>query len=230
MNRYQLNVTEMTSTVAAYMAKPVNSALWSSNVAISATMTEINGDLTTLAGLGVKQESPTTGAAVDKATLRFDYENEILRIAGQLAALGAATNNGDLEAKSDLSMATLDKQSADVLAATATRISGLVTANLAALVNYGITAADATGLDTLTTQFQAIKTKPREAVVDKKKETDQVQPLITSLLSTLRRRLDRQMLAYKQTQPEFYAGYLGARVIVDRGAPAKKKPTPPPTP
>jgi hypothetical protein len=47
----------------------------------------------------------------------------------------------------------------------------------------------------------------------------------------LRRRLDRQMTVFKAAHPDLYAGYLAARVIVDRGNPAKKKtPAPAPTP
>ena len=41
--------------------------------------------------------------------------------------------------------------------------------------------------------------------------------LVSDLRSILRRRLDRNMTTFKRKNPEFYAGYLVARVIVDRG-------------
>ena len=230
MNRYQLNVTEMTSTVSAYMAK--NHATWQSNKAISDTVVEVDADLTTIAGLDTKQQLPTTGAAVDKATIRFDYEGQILLIAHQLAALAAKNNDGTLEAQADLSLSGLDKLAADELEAAATRIAALATTNLLALADYGILPADLTKLADLATKFHAAKTGPRSAVVDRKIETDLLQPLVSNLLSTLRRQLDRQLITFKGTNPDFYAGYLTARVIVERGHPAKKpviapvKPTP----
>ena len=88
-----------------------------------------------------------------------------------------------------------------------------------------------TELGTLGTAFDAAQTAPRQAIVDRKKETELLPPLVSNLLTTLRRRLDRQVIAFKTTQPEFYTGYQAARVIVDRGnPPKKKKPAPTPTP
>jgi len=54
--------------------------------------------------------------------------------------------------------------------------------------------------------------------------------MIANLRSILRRQLDRQMTTYKRSNAEFYAGYLSARVIVDRGGGGGKKPTPPAPP
>ena len=38
------------------------------------------------------------------------------------------------------------------------------------------------------------------------------------------------MTTYKRSNPEFYAGYVAARMIVDRGGGGAKKPTPKPAP
>jgi len=74
------------------------------------------------------------------------------------------------------------------------------------------------------------KTAPREAIVEKRKQTDTLPGLISRLRSILRRQLDRQMTMFKRTNAEFYAGYLAARVIVDRGGSSPTPPTPPPAP
>jgi len=54
--------------------------------------------------------------------------------------------------------------------------------------------------------------------------------MIASLRSILRRQLDRQMTTFKRSNAEFYAAYLSARVIVDRGGSGGKKPAPPAPP
>jgi len=224
MNRNQLNVTDMASTVSAYLGK--NKTIWQGVPAITATVAEVDAAIAAIAGADTKQQIPTGGAAEDKATVRHDYEDQIVLIADQLASLAAKKKDAVLEAQVALSLATLDKLSAEDLEAAGKRVSGLATANLTALADYGITAADVTALDNLTTKFHGAKTAPREAVVDRKKQTDTLPGMIANLHSILRRQLDRQMTTFKRTNAEFYAGYLSARVIVARGGGGGKKPAP----
>ena len=72
--------------------------------------------------------------------------------------------------------------------------------------------------------------QPREAVVNRKKQTQTLPGMITGLRSTLRRQLDRQMTTFKRSSPEFYAGYIAARGVVDRAGRTAKKPAPAPAP
>jgi hypothetical protein len=68
--------------------------------------------------------------------------------------------------------------------------------------------------------------------VDRSSQTTTLPDKIANVTSILRNRLDKLMTRFKKSNPEFYAGYLAARVIVDRGgaqAAAKPAPTPPPT-
>jgi hypothetical protein len=215
MNRKQLNQTGMGNTVSAYMAK--NNTIWSGNVAMTATVSDLNTAIATTSGKAQMQETPTSGAEDQKQQVRHDYEDEILRIAHQLSALAAKNNDANLGAQTELTLPQLDKMSDDILENEGKRISGLATANLAALADYGIVAADVTGLNTLTTQFDGLKTAPRTAIAGRSGQTKTMPTAIQSIMSILRNRLDKQMVMFKKTQPEFYAGYLSARVIIDRG-------------
>ena len=229
MRRYLQNITDMGTNVSVFMKK--NQTLWQGNAAITTTMGLVDGDLATLAGVDTKAVVPIVGPADDKSVAKFNLENKLVLIGGQIAALGAANNDLTLEQQGDVTVSGLDKMKESDLIATATRIGNLATANLTALAGYNITAGDVTELGTMATKFQGLQAAPRQAVVDRSKENAQLPPVGSHLLSVLRRQLDRQMLTFKLTQPEFYAGYLGARVIVDRGNPKKKvaapaKPTP----
>ncbi|MDE3066763.1 MAG: hypothetical protein KGJ60_04340 [Verrucomicrobiota bacterium] len=52
-----------------------------------------------------------------------------------------------------------------------------------------------------------------------------------TVTSLLRNNLDKEMLMFKKSSPDYYAGYLAARVIVDHGGrTATPQPTPPPPP
>jgi len=58
-------------------------------------------------------------------------------------------------------------------------------------------------------------------------QTKTLPPAVKSVTSILRNHLDKQMLMFKKSNPEFYAGYVSARVIVDRGGRKGAAPTPP---
>lgn len=161
--------------------------------------------------------------------VRHNYEDEIMRIAGQLCSLAAKNGDSNLAAQTELTLAQLDKMSADVLEATGNRISGLATTNLAALADYGITQADVAGLDALTQQFDAVKTAPRKAIATRAGQTKTLPPAVQSVTSLLRNHLDKQMLMFKKSNPEFYAGYQSARVILDRHGKGATAPIPTPT-
>ena len=191
MNRKDTNVVDEASTVSAFMAQAANKQIWQGNQAIADVMTLIDGTLVALGGVGQKTAMAITGATVDKALLRDEYEEEVVRIGAQVAALGAKTKNATLEAEADWTISKLDDLSAETLVATGKALSKLVTDNLNDLVPYQITAADATILDDYAAKFDVAKTKPREAVVDRSKETKQVAALIGSLRSALHRQLDR---------------------------------------
>ena len=221
MNGTQLNITEMATTVSTYMA--TNKTLWQGNAAITDTMADVDADLASIGGVEVKQKVTVAGPGADKAVARLNFEEEILVVANQIAALATKNKDATLEAQADLTLARLDKLAADDLTATGTRIGNLATTNLTALANYGITQAELTKLSGLSATFGTLKTAPRTAVVNRKKETVQLPPVFESLFTTLRRQLDRQMTVFKASNPEFYAGYVAARVIVDRGHPAKAK-------
>lgn len=218
----------MGATVAAYMNK--NLTIWTGNKAVTDTVAGLNAALGKVGDKAQQQESPIVGEEEKKVLVRHDYEDEIMRIAGQLCSLADKNGDTNLGAQTELTLAQLDKLSVDILEATGKRISGLVTANLAALVDYNITQADITALDGLTDQFHGVKTAPRKAIATRAGQTKTLPPAVKSVTSLLRNHLDKQMLMFKKSNPEFYAGYASARVIMDRGSRKGSSPAPAPAP
>jgi hypothetical protein len=135
-----------------------------------------------------------------------------------------------LGAQTELTLAQLDKLSVDILEATGKRISGLATANLTGLADYNITQTDVAGLDAMTAQFHDAKTAPRKAIATRAGQTKTMPPAVKSVTSLLRNHLDKQMLMFKKSNPEFYAGYASARVIMDWGSRKGSSPAPAPAP
>ncbi|MDQ6631606.1 MAG: hypothetical protein M3Y82_07590, partial [Verrucomicrobiota bacterium] len=217
---------EMFNTVSAYM--DANNSIWSENVAMGVTVTDFKTGNTAIAAKAGKQQTPISGAADEKESVRLDFEEKILEIADQLSALAEKNKNANLAAQVDLTLSGLDKLPDDELEETGNRVAGLATANITALADYGILPADVTALNALKTRFQTVKTAPRAAIAGRAGETATLPQMITDNTSLLRNRLDKQMTKYKKSQPELYAGYRSARVIVDRGGGQKAAtPTPP---
>ena len=218
----------MGATAAAYMNK--NLTIWTGNKAVTDTVAGLNAALGKVGDKAQQQEAPIVGEEEKKVLVRHDYEDEIMRIAGQLCSLADKIGDTNLGAQTELTLAQLDKLSVDILEATGKRISGLATANLAALVDYNITQADITALDGLTDQFHGVKTAPRKAIATRAGQTKTLPPAVKSVTSLLRNHLDKQMLMFKKSNPEFYAGYASARVIMDRGSRKSSSPAPAPAP
>jgi hypothetical protein len=227
MQRRFLNTTGMGATVAAYMNK--NNTIWTGTKAVVDTMAQLNGALGNVSQTAQDQETPIVGEEDKKALARHDLEDEIMRIAGALGSLAAKTNDALLAGQTELTLAQLDKTDSDTLEETGNRISGLATTNLAALADYNILQADLTAFGQMISNFHDAKTGPRTAVAKRASKTKALPGGVKSVKSILRNQLDKEMLLFKKNQPDFYAGYLSARVIVDRGSRKGAAPTPPAT-
>ncbi len=176
------------------------------------------------------QETPIVGEEELKVLTRHDYEEEIMRIAGQICSMATKAGDTVTAGQTEFTPSQLDKMSADDLERVGKRVSGLVTANLAALADFNITQTDGQGLDGMTAQFDKVKTGPRTAIAKRAGQTRTLPPAVKSVVSLLRNHLDKEMLMFKKSNPEFYAGYLSARVVIDRHGKGNATPTPAPAP
>lgn len=227
MNRDQFNRIEMFNTVSAYLNR--NKPLWTGIKAVADAVAELDTGNAALADKLRKQQTPISGAADEKEQVRLEFEEKLLEIADQLAALAAKNRDANLAAQVELSLSALDKLAAEDLEETGRRVGALAAANLAALADYDVKQTDVTALDTLRGKFAGVMSAPRAAIANRKGETDTLPALLSAQTSLLRNRLDKLMTRFKKAQPEFFAGYRAARVIVDRGG-GHPPPQPPATP
>ena len=218
----------MGATTAAYMNK--NQTIWTGNKAVTDTMSKVNAALGTVDTKAQAQETPILGEEELKVLTRHDYEEEIMRIAGQICSMATKAGDTVTAGQTEFTLSQLDKMSADDLERTGKRVSGLATASLAALADFNITQPDVKGLDDMTTQFDKVKTGPRTAIAKRAGQTKTLPPAVKSVVSLLRNHVDKEMLMFKKSNPEFYAGYVSARVVIDRHGKGKATPTPAPPP
>ena len=77
---------------------------------------------------------------------------------------------------------------------------------MAGTVSAYITQTNVTTLDNLTEQFHGMKTAPRTAIAGRAGQTKSMTAAVKSLTSILRNRLDDQLVRFRRSHPEFYAG------------------------
>lgn len=214
MNQDQINITGMHSTVASYMTK--NQAIWVGNKAVGGSMTQLTANNGVIAQKRDVQETSTEGQAALALQAKTALEEKILEIGDQIYALAVKNNDVVTQAQSHFTLSSLDGMDPDKLQQTGKDVSALTTANLTALADYGVVAADVTELGQLTDDFGAKKKALQTAKSTRSGQTKTLPQAISDNQSLLRKQLDKQITKFKKTNPDFYAGYLTARVIANR--------------
>ena len=83
------------------------------------------------------------------------------------------------------------------------------------LANYGVTEASVTETETSIDQYTTLIGKPRTIRNKAFAAKTALQELMDTTNDLLKNRLDKLMLQFQFTHPEFYDEYLRARTIVD---------------
>ena len=214
MNQDQFNITGTQTTLTDYLNQ--NKSIWSNVKAINDTVNAIMANNKIISDKANAQEHATDGAAELKRQARHDLEEKVVEIADQLFSLADKTSDTALEAQVHLTLSSVDGLEDDDLERTANNILQLATTNLAALADHNVVQTDLDALTTLIANFAKFKTAPRTGIAKRKGQTDTLPQAIDDNQSLIRRQLDKQMTKFKKSNPDFYAGYQAARLIVSR--------------
>jgi hypothetical protein len=215
----------------------LNQTLWQPIPAFVTARASLGTAITNITTEAANQSGTTTGGTGDKHAARKVLCAAAVVVGGAVAAWAETQNNHELFTSVDFTEADLLHQPEQDCATTCQNILDAGTANLAAMA-AGKTLAQ-TDLDDLTQKlkdFNKALTRPRQLRSKIKGATDQLPGLIAAADRVLERQIDRLMPRFKITNPDFYAAYQVARVIVSQGggtstttppAPAAQKATSP---
>jgi hypothetical protein len=121
-------------------------------------------------------------------------------------------------AEVDFSPSDLAKGRPGGIVARCTNIASRAPDNLAALADYKITQAKLTALTKKTSAYEGLVSKPRLGVAKKAAANQAVPRLLKQGRNILTRRVDKLMVQFRESAPEFFAEYKTARKIVDQRA------------
>jgi len=196
--------------------------------------------VTALGDLGVRmqniralaqiQAGKTDGITQDKARLKTAMCEKAFEIASAVLSYANTVKNSTLAGKVAVTKSDLLRSRDTETAGLCQNIRTEATANLAALADYAVTAADLTDLAQKISAYEAALSKPQDARVSRKTATENLDREFDEFDNILDNRMDPLILKFQANKPDFVRDYNNARIIVDSGGGAKPAPPTPPTP
>ncbi len=201
--------------------------------ALTAAVTELHTLLDNIAGLVATQAQPTSGATFDKSSALDAMADSTLSVANSVKGYASKNRLGDLAAKVASSRTTLTTGRELNRVTQAQQVHDAANGVLAHLADYGVSAADLTTLQAKIDAARAALSAPRNLNNAKKSATERMPVAFRQVDSLLRHQIDPLVAKLASTQPNFYARYQAARIVVDRpgshppsaAAPAPAAPT-----
>jgi len=169
-----------------------------------------------------------TGISADKQVSKQQLCERATDVAQIVSAFASATGDNTLKQEVNFSLTALQKTRDDQLAPRCQNIHDRAQTNLAALADYGITAAMLANLQTAIQSYAARAPQPRAAVSNRKTLQANLENLFKEADEILTDQMDDLVPALKTAHPDWVQTYQSAREILD--PPSKSKtPTDPAT-
>ena len=227
MRKYRVNKLAMYVVVAAFMA--AKKTIWEALVALGAALGAFQARIDTINDLEQSRLGGTKGVTADKKASRQSLTLSALTVAGAVRAFASKTGNGELFAKVNYSRSDLRKVRDAELGNVCQSIFDRANANLAVLADYGLTAETLAAFKSVIDEYTGHSTKPRTTRSAGRAAGEMLKVEFAAADRVLEHEIDGLVAKFQASEPEFYAGYLAAREIMDIPG-NKKTPTGPDQP
>jgi hypothetical protein len=205
-----LNMLEATNSVLQ-----THNAVWTGNVPFSAAVTQFEAGIDAIENLRDQQDTDISGIAQDKENKRRALEEQTFTAGKILAFYASTVNNRELREKVNFTKSALINARDNELPGMSQQVHQEAVANAAAVLPFGLTAAMTTALGTALDDFVDYISKPRAAESETSAATEQLPVAFEATTTLLEEQLDAGMELYRVSDPDFYAQYHNARIIVN---------------
>ncbi|GAB4093056.1 carboxypeptidase-like regulatory domain-containing protein [Flaviaesturariibacter terrae] len=162
-----------------------------------------------------REKLVSQGVTSDKGTQRSSLCSAAGSTAAAIAAYAHDKNDAILAGEMDYSARELERIAEDKMMPVIRRIIELAGAHVAALADYGITAQTLDNLSDLADIFEGKKAAPRAAINLRSDAGELAAELVAQTNAILKKTVDKLVLQFEKSDPEFYAQYWKSRIIVD---------------
>jgi hypothetical protein len=135
-------------------------------------------------------------------------------MANALYVIGFTANNKDLLTMHGLSEHSFYQSPNNATLALARHVLDMVRLHADELIAYGIDGAEIEALEKAIEAYRVLIAKPMDTIGERKQKTTSLAQLFAGLDSTLYDRLDKLMVLFKHSVPDFYDEYRTARNII----------------
>jgi hypothetical protein len=201
----------------------VYSGVYSKVTPMNTAVTELNTEIADIRKTATDQGTlKVSVASQEKREAEEKMVNSCVKMANTLYVLGFTTDNKDLTNLQGLSPYSFYQMEDNAKLTLARRIHNYAKTYSTDLEAYGYDSAAITAVGSEIDAYQAIIAKPMDTVGAHKQKTTDLRILFAALDSTFYDKLDKLILLFKDTNPEFYEEYRTARNYINTSIRHKK--------
>lgn len=192
-----------------------NASIIGANVAFQTAFNNFKTKVADIISTTQLTDLALTGFATTKKTSKQDLCQLAADIAGIIYAFADATGNNTLKDEVDYSLSDLLKLKDSLLAPRCQNIHDKGIENKAELADYGITNAMLASLQTAIDSYTETIPKPRAALSNRKTLNSNIVQLFKEVTAILDNQMDKLVIAFRASNPDFVATYFTLRQIPD---------------
>jgi len=215
MNKQDENKLVTMKALLTYLKQ--NKSIWKNSEPMAAAVADLENLIGLIETVRKSTDMDQSGLVIEKKSIRGNVVNKTFELVSQIYAMASKTKNNVLMAKIGFSKSELDGQRDGELASTCKTAIDLARENLEGLVTYDVTAAGLETLDSLIVKYEKSLPTPRLSVTERKANNEKMKGLFRDSKDILNDQIKRLMTRYQEPNPDFYAGYLNASMVVDYG-------------
>jgi hypothetical protein len=213
MEARNTNSYRMLTTVQALFESTRGDKTWTGIAGLQKAVEDLGTVLTEVA-THLEITAAPSGISATKAALLTGMIDLTLEVAAGTHAAAMDGDQGELAAQSDFSETHLRRGREPDIIARCSKVLALATEHLDELADYGVTQAKLTALGKKIDAFQAACPRPRQEVAARAAARKALPKLLRQARQIVTTRIDKLMLQFRKTAPEFYSEYRTARKTV----------------
>ncbi len=217
MTKVSVSQLNMFNAVIAYCTD--NATTVATVPAFQTALTAFEAIVNQIQSTAQMQVNVITGITTDKRKTRAALCKQAAKLGGVISAFAATADNNQLKEQVTFSVSDLIHLKDEILVATCSNIHDALNTNVAALANYGVTAATVTAFQAAITAFDAKIATPRNALSMRTAHAKSLKSLFQQANGILRTQMDKLIAQFQDTADDFYTAYKSNRVVVGPGAP-----------
>lgn len=215
MRKRLANKLKMYNTVQLILNQ--NAAVWEPVPAVADTIRTFSSLIEKIDLYEAKIRDNKKGITAQKEVLQDQVIRDTYEVASAMYVMAERTKDPVLAAKVNYTETDLLKTRDGRLVILCLIIVTLATEHLASLAAYGVTEEELVTLREEIDRFSESLPGPRLTVAERKAANEAMRGLFGQVDELLKKQLDRLMVRFRKSQPDFYGLYKYARRIVHYG-------------